>query len=274
MRQQYTNKLKISAVQNYLYSLLGSNIKEEYMNENYVHFNQIFLAAYHYVYETDDNGDVIYCDDAGNVLYKKTQYSEVRNGITVYFTDSAKERISYDTENGTPSPKINAEGTGYDTTPMTEEELEALEHRARLLATQLASSSKESFEAAILKETDDKTAARTYTDGYYLNKSVDYGADYGNAYSLLLDELEGMKTGEVKAIMTENGYHIVMKLDNTKGAYEKKENSAWFEDFDSSLALENYREECDPYLSMIQTDEAVLEKARDMIGVPVNHFYY
>ncbi len=274
MREQYTNKIKISAVQNYLYTLLGDTIKEEYMNENYVHFDQIFLPSYHYQYETDKNGDVIYYDTNKQPLYKETGYRENVGGVTVYYTDAKKNHYSYDTEKGEPTPKIASDGSGYATTPMTDEELKALENRADLLATQLSGASKEDFRNAILKETGDKTAANTYTDGYYLNKATSYNADYSDAYSLLLLELSQMTSGEIKAIKTENGYHIVMKLENTKGAYSKEENAVWFESFSSALALENYREECEPYLGDVQVDEALLEKSRDMIHVPVNHFYY
>ena len=83
-----------------------------------------------------------------------------------------------------------------------------------------------------------------------------------------------MKTDEVRAVKSENGYHIVMKLDNTKKAYELDANAAWFESFASGLAYQNYREECEPYLSSVKIDEAALEKARDMSQVPVNYFYY
>ena len=274
MRQQYTNKVKISAVQNYLYTLIGENIKEAYLNENYVHFNQIFLASYHYEYETDKNGDVIYYDADGKVLYKETSFKETVGGVTVYYTDSEKTAYSYDTENGAPAPKINSEGTDYKKTPMTEEELEALANRANLLATQLADATLTEFNAAVLKESDDKTAAKTYTDGYYIKKTAQANADYANAYATLLDALSTMKTDEVRAVKSENGYHIVMKLDNTKKAYELDANAAWFESFASGLAYQNYREECEPYLSSVKIDEAALEKARDMSQVPVNYFYY
>ena len=274
MRLQYTNKIKISSVQNYLYTLLGESIKEAYLNENYLHFQQIFLAAYHYEYETDKNGDEIYYGSDGKPLYLKTAFQETVGGVTVYYTDSSKTAYSYDTENGERSPKINEDGTDYSKLPMTEEELKALENRASVLVSQMNGASASDFASAALKESDDKTAAKTYTDGYYINKNAGTGTDYASAYSTLLSALSEMKTGEVKAVKTENGYHVVLKLDHTKKAYEKEENQVWFEDFASGLAYQNYREECKPYLSLITTDEAVLEKAKDMKQVPVNHFYY
>jgi hypothetical protein len=77
LKEVYTIEAKIKALQNHLYgesaSKLGPEIKNEYLEKNYVHFRQVFLAAYHYVYETDKNGDDIYYyadgDKKGHVYY-------------------------------------------------------------------------------------------------------------------------------------------------------------------------------------------------------------
>jgi hypothetical protein len=58
MREHYTNMAKIKVLRNHIYSTLGENIKEDYLKENYVHFQQIYLAKFNYVYKTDKNGDV------------------------------------------------------------------------------------------------------------------------------------------------------------------------------------------------------------------------
>ncbi len=274
MREHYTNKRKISAVQNYLYSLLGENVKEEYLAENYVHFHQIFLANYNYVYVTDDNGDVIYYDGNNKPLYKETAYKETKNGTIVYYTDATFSRISYDTENGAPSPKINQNGTGYETTEKTPEELDALTDRAKYLSTLLADASAVDFEKSVKEESDDPTAAKTYTDGYYLLRNTASDADWGDAYTLVLEALENMEIGEVALVESDAGYHIIKKYENTKKAYEKEENAVWFESFASGLTEKIYHAECEPYLSSIIVDEALLESAKDMKQVPVNHFYY
>lgn len=274
MREHYTNKLKISAVQNYLYSLLGDNVKAEYLEENYVHFQQIFLADYNYVYVTDDRGDVIYYDENNEPLYRETAYRETKNGKTVYYTDDTYTHLSYDEENGLPSPKINASGSAYETTPKTPEELAALEERANQLKTLLDGASAEEFEKAVAKESDDPTAVQTYTDGYYLKRNTATDEEWGDAYTLILEALEEMEIGEVALVETLSGYHIIKKYENTKKAYEKSENSVWFEDFAKGLAEQIYRAECEQYLSSIKIDEALLANAKDMKQVSPNYFYY
>jgi len=274
MREHYTNKLKISAVQNYLYTLLGENVKEEYLAENYVHFQQIFLAAYNYVYETDENGDVIYYDADNKPLYKETPFKETKNGTTLYYTDNTYAHLSYDVENGAPSPKINESGTAYETTEKTKEELEELTERAKLLETMLKNSSTQDFEAAVKEESDDPTAVETYTDGYYLKRGTASDAEWGEAYALILEALEKMEIGEVALVETTSGYHIIKKYENTKKAYDKTENKVWFEDFARGLTEQIYHAECEPYLASIVVDEALLASAKNMKQVPVNYFYY
>ena len=274
MRLQYTNKTKITAVQNYLYSLLGDTIKEAYLNENYIHFDQILLYPYHYEYTTDKNGDVIYYDTQGKPLYKQTAYHETVGGVTVYYTDASKAAYSYDDANGIPMPKVNAEETDYVKTPMTDEEITSLENRAEVLASQLKNATPAEFYSAVLKESDDQAAAKTYSDGYYIYKDAVTSADYASAYATILAALSEMKDGEVRTVKTVNGYHIVKKLENTKKAYEKEENAEWFESFVADLGYQTFREECLPYLSMVKVDEKILESARDMKQVPVNYFYY
>lgn len=274
MREHYTNKTKITAVQNYLYSLLGDNVKKEYLDDNYVHFQQIFLAGYKYVYVTDDLGDVIYYDADNKPLYKETPYKETKNGTTVYYADDTYTHLSYDTDHGTPSPKINSAGTGYETLEMTEEEWKNVTDRANQIMTQLTNSSETDFETTMKKESDDPSAVETYTDGYYLMRGTATDAEYGDAYSMILEALEKMQVGDVALIESTAGYHIIRKYENTEKAYEKTENKAWFEGFASGLTEQIYHTECDPLLSSITVDEALLSEAKNMKQVPVNHFYY
>ena len=132
LKEYYTIKAKFTAVQDHIFATTGSNLKNDYLNENYVHFYQIFLANYKYVYETDAKGDTIYYNTATNQpLYKATEYKEVDSkGNIIYYTDATRDHFSYDKENGKPSYKIDQNGESYVTTPMTEKELDALEERA------------------------------------------------------------------------------------------------------------------------------------------------
>lgn len=277
MREHYTCKTKLTAVQNHIYSTLGDNIKAEYLEENYVHFRQLFLADYNYVYVTDENGDIVYYDRSNNsVCYLKTDYVETVKGENVYYTDSSHSHISYDKENGTPSYKITSDGDAYETVPKTEEELKALDARADQLYNTLKTATSAEFEAAIRQEADDADAVAAYTDGYYLQKGVDYSAS-GEDYlylDTLVEALETMQTGDVIKIRSAAGYHIVMKYDNTEKAYEKEENEVWFQNFASGLTANVFYELCEAYYEDITVDEAVYASAADMKRVAVNYFYY
>ena len=166
LKEYYTMKAKFKAVQNHIYSTTGPNMKNEYMNENYVHFYQIFLANYKYVYETDKNGDTIYYNTATNqILYKVTEfkneisdgkYETDSKGNIVYYTDNTCTHISYDTQNGQPSYKIDQNGESYVTKPMTDDELEALAGRANNLKDSLQGVTKDAFIAKVTSESDDK----------------------------------------------------------------------------------------------------------------------
>jgi len=277
MREHYTNKAKINSLRNHLYSLLGDNIKQDYLEENYVHFQQIFLANYNYVYKTDSNGDVIYYDTSDNsIYYKKTAYAKNTNGTIVYYTDDSYAHISYDKDNGEPAYEISSDGMSYKTTPKTKEELEALENRATIIYNQTQNVNEAEFEAAVMEESDDASAAAEYTDGYYLNKGTKYSA--ANDGYLYLDtivaELDKMEVGEVIKIESAMGYHIVKKYEVSDKAYAKEENEVWFESFAMELTDHVFAQQAEPYYAQITVDETVLESAKNMKQVAVNHFYY
>ena len=276
MREHYTNSKRISALRSHLYSIIGKNIKQAYLEENYVHFHQIFLAKYKHVYVTDENGDVIYYDTANNnsVCYKKTEFFKQENGKTVYYTDATYQHISYDIEKGVPLDKVASDGTVI-TEDLTEEELTALEGRAELLWESLQGVDADTFEAMVAAEGEDDSA-KAYLDGYYLKNDIDYSSS-GEEYmylDTLIDRLDGMKDGDVTLVESTFGWHVVMKYAHSDAAYEKQENEVWFESFESSLTEKVFREEADAYLGAIAVDESALSSAPDMKAVLPNYYYY
>ena len=287
LKEYYTIKAKFKAVQNHIYSTTGSNMKNTHLNENYVHFYQIFLANYKYVYETDSNGDTIYYNTSTNqILYKVTEFKNELSdgkfetdskGNTVYYTDITREHISYDTENGQPSYKIDEDGESYVTTPMTEKELDALEERANDLLQSLQGVTKNAFVAKVTSESDD-TQAAIYTDGYYLKKSVDYSAS-GDDYLYLdkiIEQLSSTDTrdGDVIMIPSTSGYHILFKCAPTDMAYDLEANKVWFSSFATDFTGEIFEDTAEPYLAQIKLNEKVYAKAPSMKEVAVNYFYY
>jgi len=286
MEEYFVMKAKLTAVQDHIYSTLGPNIKQTYMEENYVHFYQIFLANYTYEYEKDKNEDVIYYDPTDNsICYKKTEFTQTdasgkvetdKKGKIIYYTDVTRTHISYDTEKGQPSYKVAENGESYVTNPMTEKELERLTERANDLYLSLKNATATQFKAAIEENSDDANASAAYTDGYYLQKGMDYSAS-GEDYMYLetiVEKLEASDVGAVTMIPSTSGYHIVMKFAHTDKAYEKEENEVWFKSFASGLTAQIFADRCEPYYDLITMDESVYQKAPNMKQVSVNYFYY
>lgn len=287
LKEYYTIKAKFQAVRNHIYSITGPNIKNQYVSDNYVHFYQILLANYTYVYETDKNGDIIYYNQSTNqVFYKQTPYTNTTSsgslekdskGQIIYYTDITCSHISYDTVNGQPSYKMDQDGESYVTKPMSEEELEKLEERATDLLASLQNVSQDAFVAKANTESDDKQAA-IYTDGYYLQKDVDYAAS-GQDYMYLDTIVEKLsdpntKNGDVICIPSPSGYHILMKCAPTDKAYELEANQVWFSSFASAVTGELFVEYCGNYPSQIELNQKVYATAPSMKEVGVNYFYY
>ncbi len=287
LKEYYTIKAKFKAVRDYIYSNTGPNIKNQYVSEHYVHFYQLFLANYTYVYETDKNGDTIYYNTATNqILYKETDYTHTTasgkvetdaKGNIIYYTDVTRTHISYDTEKGQPSYKIDKNGESYVTKPMTEDELDKLEERANDLYQSLQGKSKDVFVAKANAESDD-TQAAIYTDGYYLQKGMDYSAS-GQDYMYLDTIVEklsdpSVKVGDVIMIPSPSGYHILMKCAPTENAYELEANDVWFSGFATLLTGDLFEDRVEPYRALIELNKKVYAKAPSMKEVGVNYFYY
>ncbi len=297
LREAYTIEKKVAAVQIAMFgenaSLIGDDIKTEFLLSNYVHFRQIFLPSFTYRCETDENGDVIYFyssgEKEGHVYYDVHNgvvgYNEDgskivdKNGDVVYFKNDEKYKtFAYDTVNGSPSYLMDEDDpTAYQTEKMSEEELKALKTRADSLLGLLQGVSYSDFELAIEMEADKNNPTNDMTehpDGYYLDRKVDYAAS-GSDYQYLTDiiaKLDTMQDGEVALIPSAFGYHIIMKYPHTAGAYAMEQNTVWFENFNSQLIEERFLARCESHYADIKLDEALLQTAPTMKEVAINYF--
>ncbi len=294
LEEIYTMEAKVAAVQTALYgenaSKVGPNVKDEFMQENYVHFRQIFLPSYNYVYEADQNGDTVYYYAEGS--NKDRIYYDVHNGVVgyndkgekltdengdvIYFVkDSENKKIAYDSINGKPAMVPNQSGNGYQTEPMTDEELKALATRAEGLYETLKNSTNDEFEAAVSKEDTNAAVGSDYDDGYYLQKDLDYlAAGESNKYLAdIVEALEGKEDGAVVFVESVHGYHIIKKYAHTEKAYEKEGNETWFENFNTNLIEQLFLEECEKLFPSINIDDDILATAPSMKEVGVNYNY-
>lgn len=293
LKEVYTIEAKVTAVQEHLYgkdgAKLGYNVKDEFLNENYVHFRQIFLASYRYVYEKDANGDTIYYyTDENN---KDHIYYDVHNGVKderngeavkdkngdviYYVNDGEYKKIAYDAYNGEPAYVPTKDGTDYQTENLTAEELEKLEEEANKLYEELQGKNAAIFEAVMEERSDDMATIDDYNDGYYLQKDLDYTAS-GDKF-LYLDKivsaLADMEDGEIALVPSNFGYHIIRKYPHTAKAYEMEENKTWFEDFSSNLITELFLTECQTHYPDIVLQDKVYATAPTMKAVKPNYYY-
>lgn len=297
LREFYLLEEKVTAVQNAKYgsdaSLVGSTIKEEFLAENYVHFKQIFLPAYRNIYVTDANGDTVYYvkeSQTATICYDtKSGYEGIdknglpitdSNGDTVYYTtknynEQESPRIAYDKENGIPSLVLNDDGTAK-TEELTQEELTALKERADKLYESLADCTVEEFEAAIAKENENTYSEEIYTDGYYLQKNVDYagvGTDFAY-FTDIITAMEAMENGDIAKITSDSaGYHIIMKYAPTSAAYELEVNEPWFQNFNSALVEQLFLEECRTLSGSAVLSEKILASATDIKRIGANFYF-
>lgn len=294
LREAYLLQAKVEAVQTHLYGKnaegIGPTVKEEFMHENYVHFRQIFLPSYNYVYELDENKEVIYYYSEGEK--KDHIYYDVHNGVVGYNEDGSKitdengdvvyfvndgnyKRIAYDPINGKPAFVMSNDGSEYKTEQMTEDELKALANRAEGLFEALKNSTNEEFEAAISKEDTNAALGTTYDDGYYLQKNLDYLASGESSKYLsdIIEALDGLEDGGVALVESIHGYHIIKKYPHTERAYEKEENATWFENFATDLVEKLFLEECEKLFANITVDEDIMATAPTMKSVGVNYYY-
>ena len=300
LKDIYLMQEKIAAWKDYKYGanaeLLGKNVKEEHLKENYVHFQQIFLPAYSYVYETDKNGDIIYYYNDGtnkqdHIYYDKFNGVEAtdengsplldKNGDRIYYVKGSEDKkIAYDKINGEPSFVRTSDGSGFKTQALDFDALEVLAERVDELTTKLNGGTYAEFETVMreeLKETNKKSpvSMTDYLDGYYIKKTVDY-ANAGEDLAYLdeiIKKLQTMADGEITVVKSTLGYHIIKKYPHTEKAYEKEENTDWFSDFNSSLIEKFFTEECRSHFADIKLNEKQWSKTPDMVDVGVNFYY-
>lgn len=272
-------------------SLVGPNVKNDYLLDNFVRFRQIFVATYNYVYETDENGDEIYYypeghESAGRIYYDKNNGETFaktdgsvrtdKNGDVMYFVRGSKgEQILYDTVNGVRAVKIK--DTLEETTPMTPEEKDEARAEAQSLFSALQDASNEEFEAELVareKRNGNTNYSLEYDDGFYLARNISY-TQLGFSYmDEIIRTLDGMKDGEVALVPSDQGYHIIKKYAPTESAYEKEENLDYFFndyfDFNNDLMEQLLLDECEKYYADIKVNEKVVAAAPSMKEVAIN----
>ncbi len=272
LKDVYETEAKLETAQDFLYganaSGLGSTVKEEYLNAHYLRFKQIFFAKYDYEYITDGNGDVVYYDADGNILYNtKTGYPKTVNGKTVYYLSADSARIAYDYENGSPKYKTDAKGDVIRR-ELTADEAANVLAESQAAYEQVRDGAESVFETVLANE----NGTSEFSDGYYLLRGTDYASVSSDlAYlSEIEQKLDGMEIGAVDWLASDSGYHIIRRYAPTEGAYNMEVNEVWFSSFADGLMAELFLAECETYLPQIAVDESVLAAAPSLAKTEAN----
>ena len=283
LRDIYVLEAKIELLKEHLYGKDGEKIssadKEEYFNENYVAFRQIFLATYEYVIDEDRFGDQVYYTDEKHtaIAYDKINGTTKKNefgkevedvlGYPEYYTADGK--IAYDRENGVLGYLTDENGDkviqGLD-----DEKKAELHDRAKQYAKE-CDGDINLFEEYIglYDESENNSVIYLYSSaGYYAaqNDSVAY-------FDEIAEKLSGLEVGELTVYPSDYGYHVICKYENEQGAYDKEENEEIFELFYDDIISRLFEELCASRADGVELDSDVFKTAPSMKDVGINTLY-
>lgn len=264
-------------------SNIDASIKDAYMKNNYVHFNQVYLPFTKFVYELDKNNQPIYFKRDANGTVGTSIFYDTENGVaseetdkngdTVYYVKDSIE-IAYNKIDGVRK-KLTEDNGSYQTVGLTDAEKNALRIQKDELLAQLQGADAEKFEATIAsvrKELD--LDPDENTDGIYVRR-INYSASSNTAYlSDIITACDGMSVGDVTVVESSYGYHIIRKYDFTPNAYELEANvKGWFSTFSELVTDDFFTGICKPYYADVKVDTEVYAKAPKMKDVKANKFF-
>lgn len=291
LREAYIIEAKINYLEEDLFgkngSKIGANLVDEYYRDNYARFKQVFLYTYEYVYETDENNDVIYYDENGNIAYdrengtaktdSKGNYVTDKNGyrVFVYVDDDGNERIAYDRQKGARRAVTDAQGETV-VRDYNETEMEMVLEEAKAILEQAKKADEDTrtqiFDGLVSKYTEDEEMSE-YPNGYYITEDTNYASPE------VIETLFQMKEGEVRMVQSNYGIHVMMRYELEDAAYTLDEYKDLFISnktgtylFMDELISKLLAEYLDPYVEKIVVDEKVLATV-DIKKAGVNFYY-
>ncbi len=296
LREYMIMAAKIEYLGKHMYgdgSQISGDVKQKYLEENYVCFKQILLPYYRYVYETDENGDEIYYTEEGKISYdsKKGELADSdgdgkanrdKNGDIIYYAEDDKGniRICYDKLNGTRKYKYDESGNEV-TEEFNDSEKSEVWNRAQKVFSEIQAGNFSGFEVLIA----------TYDDNYgdegaqrvYLNTGVEYSTVYSDGVvDELADAASELEVGEAAKLETDYGIHIIMRYSFEDAPWENEDYKGYFEDdtgvldFDNNLIKSLFMAEIEKIkdrVGEITVDtEAIAEVSIKNIGINYNFY--
>lgn len=236
LRETYIIEEKIEYFSDHLFGVngnkIGADIVDEYFEDTYLRFRQVFLAAYEYEYEEDENGDPIYFrNDNSKISYDTTKTAKVdedgnyvtdKNGdrVFVYTDKDGEERIAYKVADASVKHKLDANGEPKQRF-FNDTEMKILNSDADAIMSEAKEGDTLGFDLLVSEYNQDDTSTK-YPNGHYFSR-------YGN-YDLMnvFGEVMEMKIGEIRKIPSDYGIHIVMRYDLQDNAYMLEGNEEFF----------------------------------------------
>lgn len=284
LRQVYILEQKIDMLRDHLYGEQGEKVtdtvKDQYLEENYVAFGQIFLASYYYVTDLDEFGDAVYYTDDKHteIAYDKVNGEKKVDGSgkeicdifgdPVYYNESGK--VAYDTDKGVIGYVLSENGEKL-TDHYDDNTLGEIYDKAKGYASSCDGNKELFLEYAELYDEADGSGEPMYLlvdSGYY--GSQGQSAEYLDE---IAKELHGMKIGECKAIESDFGFHIVFKYEVEPKAYDNEKYKDIFSDFHDDLINMLFDKKCSEYESVVTVYKENLDSAPTMASVASNKLY-
>ena len=232
LREAMIIEAKIEYLRNDLFGAsgekIGTQLKEDYYQENYRRFKHLFFYTYHFVTETGDDGtEKILTDSYGNPKTEPMTETEIQLVI-----DRVSEAYGKAVAEGSPS-FLDAWKNGK---------------------TAFGDAGK--FDA-LLSEKDDNgkllynedKGMDLYPNGLYIKADSDYD------FAEVRDAVFQMGEGEIRVIRSEHGFHIVMRYENNVGAYADTANADCFANFINELEDKLLTDYLRNYKELVEVDE-------------------
>lgn len=282
LREAYLIDAKISYLTDYMFgsngSLIADNLIEEYYEQTYARFKQVFLYTYDYVYETDGDGQDIYYKEDGKISYDTAATVKVdgngepvldKNGDRIYVGEDGK--IAYNKSGASRKNVLDADGNKV-LAGLSEAELAQTKADAAQIFEMAVKGDYDGFDKLVEKYSED-TGMETYPGGYYLTATTGYDSPE------VVEKLFQMQPGDVAQVSSQYGIHIFMRYELEEKGYEAEENSDFFisttdsnyvfmNDLKNKLLMEYLK----PFKERILLDEAVFGQA-DIKSVGANFYY-
>ena len=277
LREAYIIEAKVAYLMDDLLgedgSLLGEEWLNDYYEDNYVRFKQIFFYTSAIQYDTDEDGQDIYYTSNGRIAYDTTKTDSGEkdaNGDTIYVKDDGT--VAYDVTKGARKQR-----KGADDKPIREdlkdEKLNEVLDRSKAVYGQLMEGDTIGFEE-LLKEYNEDEAMTTYPNGYYMTEDTRYDSPE------VVKKLFDMENGEIAWVRSEFGVHIIMRYELETDGYKLESNEDFFKDRTTGryLFLDQvkslwFNEYLTPYKEKIRIlDESIFDEI-NIKSVEANFYY-